>query len=113
MVINGKAYTATVTDTAEGRNFLGMLPLHVRISRGEHDFCGDMPPLTHSESSVKNGFRNRDIAYWVPGHDFVIFVNGEEHSSSIGGIVHLGKLQIPQNDLLKLSGTLDVRILKK
>lgn len=41
MVINGKAYTATVTDTAEGRNFLGMLPLHVRISRGEHDFCGD------------------------------------------------------------------------
>ena len=34
MVINGKAYTATVTDTPEGRNFLGMLPLHVRISRG-------------------------------------------------------------------------------
>ena len=32
MVINGKAYTATVTDTAEGRNFLGMLPLHVRIA---------------------------------------------------------------------------------
>ncbi|HJI74294.1 MAG TPA: cyclophilin-like fold protein [Veillonellaceae bacterium] len=112
LVVNGKQMHAWLNDSVPAKSLLSQLPMTVKINDSGNDFCGDNINVQYSEKDVQNGYRNGDIAFWPPAHNFVIFKNGEEQSSGIGDLVILGHIDEPQSALDALSGTLEVKVEK-
>lgn len=108
--INGARHEAVIEDTTAGKSLLEKLPLEVVLNDSDNDFCGSIPSLNFDPQEEKNGYRNGELSYWVPGSDFVIFVSGEETSQATSGIVRLGELKVDSQTLGALRGTLKVRM---
>lgn len=111
--VNGKTLHGTLNGSIPAQSLARQLPLEVTIYDSGNDFCGDRIKVDYKESDVQFGYKNGDIAFWPPASNFVIFVNGEESSSSTGDLVILGHLDETQETLDSLHGTLKIRISKE
>lgn len=108
--VNGKILHGTLNDSLPAKSLEKQLPLEVTIYDSGNDFCGDSINIDYKESDVQFGYKNGDIAFWPPASNFVIFVNGEESSSSTGDLVILGHLDENQKTLDSLHGTLKIKL---
>lgn len=100
VTVAGKSFPSVLYNNAAAKDLLSRLPATFSLSRGSRDYCGDVgTPLTYEKHDVQRGYRNGDIAYWIPGNDFVIFTDLEENSDEVEGCVILGHFQ---GDLGKL-----------
>lgn len=92
-------------------DLISRLPVTLNLNRGSHDYCGGISPaLAYDEDDVQNGWRNRDLAFWTTGNDFVIFHSDEENSSSTGNIVNIGSVTSDINTVRSLGDNINVTI---
>lgn len=110
LTIEGKEYSAVLYDNPAARDLLSRLPATVSLNRGGRDYCGDIPALKYDQTQVQNGYRNSQLAYWIPGQDFVIFIEKEETGASVGGVVVLGELTGDYQSLFQLGRSIAVNI---
>lgn len=110
LAVEGNEYPAILHANAAARDFISRLPLAVSLSRGSRDYCGGIAPLKYDPQQVQNGYRNGELAYWVPGEDFVIFMEKEETGASVKGVVVLGELSGDFQSLFDLGNSVEVRV---
>lgn len=111
--VNGKTLHGVLNDSVPAQSLARQLPLEVTIYDSDNDFCGDSIKIDYKKSDVQYGYKNGDIAFWPPASNFVIFVHGEESSSSTGNLVILGRLNESQETLDSLHGTLKIKMEKE
>lgn len=93
VTVGNTAFPGVLYDNAAAKELLSRLPAHFSLSQGSRDYCGNMGTvLPHEEKDVQRGYRNGDLAWWLPGNDFVIFTEREESSGEVEGCVILGRL---------------------
>ncbi|MEG6501547.1 MULTISPECIES: cyclophilin-like fold protein [unclassified Desulfovibrio] len=110
LTIEGSTYSAVLYDNAAAKDLIAKLPLTVSLNRGNRDYCGDISPLQYSREQVQKGYRNGELAYWIPGQDFVIFIEKEETGASVDGVVVLGAMTSDIQPLFSLGRSIQVRI---
>lgn len=108
LTIGGKEYPAVLYDNVAARELKARLPLTVSLNRGGRDYCGDIPALKYDEAQVQNGYRNGQLAYWIPGQDFVIFIEKEESGANVNGVVVLGEISVDFQPLFSLGRSVQV-----
>ena len=108
--IDGNYLSAILYDNVAANDLLARLPLTLRLNRGGRDYCGDVNALKYEESQVQKGYRNGELAYWIPGQDFVIFMEKEETGASVDGVVVLGRMTSDFSSLLSLDRSIQVKI---
>ena len=67
-------------------------------------------PLPHEEKDVQRGYRNGDLAGWLPGNDFVIFSEREESSGEVEGCVILGRLLGGVEEIRDMGRSIEVTV---
>lgn len=110
LTIEGKEYPAILYANVAAKELISRLPLTVSLNRGGRDYCGDIPALKYDQAQVQNGYRNGQLAYWIPGQDFVIFIEKEESGASVNGIVALGEMSADFQPLFTLGRSIQVRM---
>lgn len=110
LTINGKALKGYLNASEPAESFKVQLPKTVRLNDSGNDFCGDNIDVKYKNSDISKGYKNGDIAFWPPAHNFVIFKNGQEHSQTTGDLVILGHITESQSVLDALEGNLEVKI---
>lgn len=112
LTIEGREYQAVLYDNPAANDLLSRLPATVSLNRGGRDYCGDIPALKYDQAQVQNGYCNGQLAYWIPGQDFVIFIEKEESGTSVDGVVVLGELTGDYQTLFKLGRSITVKLTK-
>lgn len=110
LTIEGKEYPAILYANVATRDLISRLPLTVSLNRGGRDYCGDISALKYDQTQVQNGYRNGQLAYWITGQDFVIFIEREESGASVDGVVVLGELSTDFQTLFTLGRSIQVHI---
>jgi len=82
----------------------------VSLNRGPADYCGGIDPLNYGEDDVQTGYRSGDLAYWIPGQDFVIFTETKETSSGVPNLVIIGQISSDIKEIRNLGSTITVTI---
>jgi len=114
LTIGNSVIPAILYNRATAKDLISKLPCKVRLSRGPVDYCGNIGiRLNYSRAEAQDGFYNGELAYWIPGEDFVIFIDKEEDSLSVSqNCVMLGKL-VKDSDLeiiRKMKSSIEVLI---
>ena len=110
LTIEGKDYPAILYANMTARDLISRLPLTLSLNRGGRDYCGDISPLQYDRQQVQQGYRNGELAYWVPGQDFVIFLEKEETGARVDGVVVIGKMSVNLLSLFNLGNSIEVSI---
>lgn len=108
--IDGNYFNAILYDNVAANDLMARLPLTLSLNRGGRDYCGDVNALKYEESQVQNGYRNGELAYWIPGQDFVIFMEKEKTEASVDGVVVLGRMTSDFSSLFSLGRSIQVKI---
>ena len=113
LVFGKKKIPAVLNDSKTARALITKLPYTVSVSRYSHDFCGniDMRDFPYEQKDVFHGWKNGDINITTTG-DYISFLFAGENDGSRWGMVNLGVLDCPIEELSSLSGSYDVRIEK-
>ena len=112
LTIEGRDYPAILYDNPAAKDLLSRLPLTVSLNRGGRDYCGDIPTIKYDQAQVQKGYRNGQLAYWISGQDFVIFIEKEESGASVDGVVVLGELTGDYQTLFNLGRSITVAIVR-
>ena len=110
LTIGDTVIPAVLNDTDPARDLIEKLPVTVSLNRGPVDYCGGIDPIKYEEDDVQEGYRSGDLAYWIPGQDFVIFLETEEASPGTPGLVMLGQISTDIEDVLELDRSIKVTI---
>lgn len=110
LTIGDRTIPAILYDNGPARDLTSKLPMTVTLNRGPIDYCGGIDPINYKESDVQSGYHNGDLAYWPPGHDFVIFTDKEETSSGVGNLVIIGKVEADIKEIRGLGDAITVTI---
>lgn len=111
ITVENASFPGVLYDNAAAKELLSRLPAHFSLSRGSRDYCGNMgTPLPHEEKDVQNGYRNGDLAWWLPGNDFVIFTEREESSGEVEGCVILGRLLSGVEEIRNMGRSIEVSV---
>ncbi len=114
VTVGNTAFPGVLYDNAAAKELLSRLPAHFSLSRGSRDYCGNMGTvLPHEEKDVQRGYRNGDLAWWLPGNDFVIFTEREESSGEVKGCVILGRLLSGVEEIRDMGRSITVTVTKK
>lgn len=113
IIVNGKEMNARLYDTIPAESLKKQLPKTFYLNDSDNDFCGDTLEIDYTEKDIQTGYKNGDLAYWIPEKNFVIFVRDEEKSANTGNLIILGHIDEPQTVLDSLHGNLEVKILKE
>lgn len=112
LAIEGREYPAILYNNPAANGLLSRLPATVSLNRGGRDYCGDIPAIKYDQPQVQNGYRNGQLAYRIPGQDFVIFIEKEETGAAVDGVVVLGELTGDYQPLFNLGRSITVGITK-
>lgn len=99
-----------LNDSIPAQSLKEQLPLTVELNDSDNDFCGGNIDIAYTDNDVQNGYKNGDIAFWIPANNFVIFVSDEETSINTDDIVNLGHITSSLEMLDKLDGQIEVTI---
>ena len=110
LTIGNKIIPAILYNNSPAKDFMARLPVTVFLNRGPIDYCGGIDPLNYGEDNVQTGYHNGDLAYWIPGQDFVIFIEKEETSSKVSDLVIIGKITSDIREVRSLGSTIKVNI---
>lgn len=110
LTIGNKVIPAVLYDTAPAKDLMAKLPVTVSLNRGPVDYCGGISPIKYGQADVRKGYRNGDLAFWIPGRDFVIFTDKEESSANVSDIVILGRIQADIKEVRELGDVIKVTI---
>ena len=89
--VGGEQFTATVADTAAGRDLLAQLPQTIQMSdHGGVEKTGPLPsPLSLDGQPDGADPGVGDVGYYAPGNDLVLYYGDQSYYP---GIAILGKL---------------------
>ncbi|BBO74226.1 hypothetical protein DSCW_16430 [Desulfosarcina widdelii] len=110
LTIGNTVIPAILHNTAPARDLAAMLPVTVSLNRGPVDYCGGFAPMHYEKKDVQAGYRSGDLAYWIPGRDFVIFTETKEASSGNPDLVILGQISTDIQAVRDLGSTIKVTI---
>lgn len=110
LTIGNKVVPAILYNTAPARDLLARLPVTVSLNRGPVDYCGGIAPIDYGNEDVRAGYRSGDLAYWIPGQDFVIFTETEKASSGAPDLVIIGQIKADITEVRDLGSTIEVTI---
>ncbi len=114
VTVGNASFPGVLYDNAAANELLSRLPVNFSLSRGSRDYCGNMgTPLPHEEKDVQNGYRNGDLAWWLPGNDFVIFTEREENSGEVEGCVILGRLLSGGEEIRDMGRSITVTVTER
>ena len=110
LTIGNKVVPAILHNTTPARDLVAKLPVTVSLNRGPVDYCGGIAPIHYEKNDVQAGYRSGDLAYWIPGQDFVIFTETKEGSSGTPDLVILGHISTDIQAVRDLGSTIEVVI---
>ena len=110
LTIGNNIIPAILYNNSPAKDFIAKLPVTVTLNRGPIDYCGGIDPINYGENDVQTGHHNGDLAYWIPGQDFVIFIEKEETSSKVSDLVIIGKITSDIREVRGLDNTIKVTI---
>lgn len=114
VTVGNIAFPGVLYDNAAAKELLSRLPARFSLSRGSRDYCGNMGTvLPHEEKDVQRGYRNGDLAWWLPGNDFVIFTEREESSGEVEGCVILGRLLSGVEEIRNMGRSITVTVTER
>jgi hypothetical protein len=92
LTIGSKVVPAILYNTAPAKDLVATLPVTVSLNCGPVDYCGGIAPIHYEKNDIQAGYRSGDLAYWIPGQDFVIFTETKEDSSGAPDLVIIGQI---------------------
>ena len=116
---NGTRITLTIGDTVipailhnttPAKDLVSMLPVTVSLNRGPVDYCGGIAPIHYEKEDVQAGYHSGDLAYWIPGRDFVIFTETQATASGAPDLVIIGQISTDIQAVRDLGSTIEVTI---
>jgi hypothetical protein len=110
LTIENKVFPALLYNTAPAKELMARLPVTVSLNRGPVDYCGGIAPIDYGADDVQTGYRRGDLAYWIPGQDFVIFTENKENASGAPDLVVLGQINADIKGIQGLGSTIEVTI---
>jgi hypothetical protein len=110
LTIGNIVIPAILHNTTPARDLVATLPVTVSLNRGPVDYCGGIAPIHYEKNDVQAGYRSGDLAYWIPGQDFVIFTETKEASSGGPDLVILGQISTDIQAVRDLGSTIQVTI---
>lgn len=105
-----KIVPAILYNTPPAKNLVAKLPMTVSLNRGPVDYCGGNEPIAYAEKDLQAGYHSGDLAYWIPGRDFVIFTENKKDASGSPDLVILGKVGSDIKEIRNLGSTINVTI---
>jgi hypothetical protein len=109
LMIEDVVIPATLNNTVTAQAFIERLPLTVRASKAQYDFCGTVEELACDDSERQAGWKNGDIGYsngW-----FALFHNGEDQSASYTSEMIIGHFDDEYLETIRgLSGRIEITI---
>lgn len=108
ITINNEDFSGVLYDNATAKQIIANLPLSVSLNRGNTDYCGSVKidNVQYNKSNVTNKYESGDLAYWIPGNDFVVF----RTAGTAEGCVIVGKINADENTLNSFGNSADVTI---
>jgi hypothetical protein len=112
LTVGNKVVPAVLYNNTTAKALEARLPVTVSLNRGPVDYCGGIDPLDYGEDDVQTGYRSGDLAYWIPGQDFVIFSEKDDTSSGAGApdLVVIGQIRSDIEEIKDLGSTIKVTI---
>lgn len=110
LTIGNKVVPAILYNTPPARDLMKKLPVTVSLNRGPVDYCGGIAPIAYRKDDVQAGYRSGDLAYWIPGRDFVIFTEDKDDSSGTPDLIIIGKISCDIKEIRDLGSTISVAI---
>lgn len=110
LTIGNKIIPAILYNNSSAKDFMARLPVTVFLNRGPVDYCGGIDPLNYEKDDVQAGYSSGDLAYWIPGEDFVIFTETKETSSGVPELVIIGQISSDIKEIKSLGSTIKVNI---
>jgi len=110
LTIGNKVVPAILYNSPPARDLMARLPVTVSLNRGPVDYCGGIDPINHGGDDVQAGYRSGDLAYWIPGRDFVIFTENKETTSGPPDLVILGQIKADIKEVRDLGSAIKVTI---
>jgi hypothetical protein len=92
ITIGGERFSATIQDSAAGRDLVAQLPLTIDMTdHGSVEKTGPLPsPLSLAGQPDGADPEVGDVGYYAPGNDFVLYYGDQSYND---GIVILGRLE--------------------
>ena len=108
VIVGDQTLSATLDDTAAGRDFAALLPLELTlVDYNATEKVADLPRrLDTTDAAESYTPKAGDITYYAPWGNLAIFYKPFRNS---GGLVRLGAFDGPLDGLLK-TGAIPVRI---
>ena len=108
ITLNGRAITATLTESATSRDFVSLLPMNLTLEDyGETEKIGYLPRRLCADGAPAGSNPSAgDVAYYAPWRNLAIFRRDFRYSA---GLVKLGKIESGL-EVLDVVGSSDARI---
>lgn len=110
LTIGKKIIPAILYNTSPAKDLIKRLPVTVSLNRGPVDYCGGIAPIAYSEDDAQTGYRAGDLAYWIPGKDFVIFIENKAEEGGTPDLVIIGQLRSDINEIRAQGSSINVTI---
>ena len=110
LTIGSIVLPAILHNTTLAKDLVATLPVTVSLNRGPVDYCGGIAPIHYEKKDVQAGYRSGDLAYWIPGQDFVIFTETKAASSEAPDLVIIGQISTDILAVRDLGSTIEVTI---
>jgi hypothetical protein len=110
LTIGNKVIPAILYNNPPAKNLMARLPVTVFLNRGPIEYCGGIDIINYGKDDVQTGYHNGNLAYWIPGQDFVIFTEKEETSSKVSDLVIIGQISTDIREVRDLGSTIKVTI---
>lgn len=110
LTIGDKVIPAILYNTPPAKDLMKKMPVTVSLNRGPVDYCGGIAPIAHNKNDLEAGYRSGDLAYWIPGQDFVIFTENKKDASGSPDLVILGQIRSDISEIRNLDRRIDVTI---
>ena len=93
ITVNGKATTATLTQSETARDFISLLPLTLTLNDllGREKF-GHLPRAISTDGKRTHTYEVGDVAYWSSGPDVAIYYRQDNEKIPPPGIIVIGKI---------------------